>query len=100
LPQTFLAGLLQDVVHQGQQLHVARLGVLAALEAAQRARNGRLDDRHLVVDQKRAQRGTANHGHFPRQRLQDRTHVAAVGDEHPEHGTQCDDPTDDDEHVR
>jgi hypothetical protein len=32
--QAFLARLLQDVVEQRQQLHVARLGVLAALEAA------------------------------------------------------------------
>jgi hypothetical protein len=51
----------------------------------------------LITDEG-AQRGAADHGHFPGQRLEDGAHVAAVGDEHPEHATEHDDPTDDDEH--
>jgi hypothetical protein len=68
--QAFLAGLLQDVVQQRQQLHVARLGVLAALEAAAQARDGGLDHLHLVVGQEGAHRGTADGDHLERQRLQ------------------------------
>jgi hypothetical protein len=96
--QALLAGLLQDVVKQRHQLHVARLGVLAALEALPHAGQRGLQHLGLVVRDEGAQRGTADGGHFERQRLQHHADVAAVRDEHAEHGTERDEPADDDEH--
>ena len=97
--QAFLARLLQDVVHQRHQLHVARLGVLAALEAlAQAARRG-LQHLGLVVGDEGAERRAADGCHLEGQRMQHHGDVAAVRDEHAEHGRQRDDPANDDEHV-
>jgi hypothetical protein len=54
--QAFLAGLLQDVVEQRHQFHVARLGVLGALERLGDQRDGGLEHLGLVVDQTNAPR--------------------------------------------
>jgi hypothetical protein len=97
--QAFLARLLQDVVEQRHQFHVARLGVLAALEALRHAAHRGLQDLGLVVGDEGAQRRAADGGHLERQRLQHDADVAAVRDEDAEHGAQRDQPTDDDEHV-
>jgi hypothetical protein len=59
--QAFLARLLQHVVEQRHQLHVARLGVLAALEALGEPRHGRLEHLRLVVGDERAD-GRAHDG--------------------------------------
>jgi hypothetical protein len=82
--QPFFAGFLEDVEHQRHELHVARLGVFAALEAGTQARHGLLDHLHLVVGQEGAHSGAPDGQHFPGEGLQDYTDVSAVDDEHPE----------------
>src|SRR5262249_16570728 len=83
-----------------QQLHVAILAVLAALEAAAQARHRGLDDLHLVVGQEGAQRRAEDGDHLERERVQDDLDIAAVGNEDAEDAAQCEDPADDDKHVR
>ena len=96
--QAFLAGLLQDVVHQRHQLHVARLGVLAALEALAQALGRGLQHLGLVVGDERAEGRASNGRHLEGQCLQHHGDVAAVRDEHTENGRQRNDPANDDEH--
>mgnify|MGYP000876515986 CR=1 FL=1 len=96
--QAFLAGLLQDVKEQCHQLHVTRLGVLAALEAQAQTCDGGLDDLGLVVGEKRTHCGTANGDQFKRQGMQNHHDVAAVKDVNAKHANQDDKPADDYKH--
>ena len=98
--QPFLARLLQDVVEQRHQVHVARLGVLVALERCRNGSHRGLEHLGLVVHDERPQGGAANRDHFKRQRLQQHVHVAAVGYEYAENAPKSDGIANDDEHVR
>jgi hypothetical protein len=53
--QALLAGLLQDVVEQRHQFHVARLGVFGAFERLRDQLDGGLEHLGLVVDDEGAQ---------------------------------------------
>ncbi|MCY1545640.1 hypothetical protein D9M68_815920 [compost metagenome] len=97
--QAFLARLLQDVELQRHELHVARLGVAAALEAAGQTFERRFDDLHLVVDDEGTQGRTEDGCHLERQCLEHHADVAAVEDVHAEDAKHRNDKTDDDEHV-
>jgi hypothetical protein len=97
--QAFFARLLQDVVQQRHQLHVARLGVLAALEAARQAGGRGLEHLHLVVGDEGSERRAHDRDHLEWQCVQHDGDVAAVRDVHAEHAAQRNDPADDDEHV-
>jgi len=97
--QAFLAGLLQDVVEHGHQLHVAGLGVLGPLERHGQCGQGGLDDLGLVVHHKGAQRATQNGDDLEGQGLEDHADIPAVHDVHTEDAAQADDVTDDDEHA-
>ena len=97
--QAFLARLLQDVVQQRQQFHVARLAELAALEAGAQALHRALDHLHLVVGQERSARRAEDRDELHRQRVRNDGDVAFFGDVHAEDATQCDDPADDHKHF-
>ena len=89
--QAFLARLLQDVVEQGEQLHVARLAELAALEALPQALDRGLHHLGLVVGQEGAACRAEDGDHLERQGVQDHADVAAVHDVHAEDAGQCED---------
>ena len=97
--QPFLAGLLQEVVEQRHQFHVARLAVLAALEARAQAFDGGLDDFHLVGGQERTQCCAEDGDRFERQRLQDHLDVSTVNDVHAKDADHGKAPTDEYEHA-
>jgi len=96
--QAILAGLLQDVVEQGHQRQVTRLGVLGALERSGDRLAGRLQHLGLVVHHEGPECAAADHQHLDGQRGQYHGNVAAVDDEAAEHTAQRNEITDDDKH--
>jgi len=97
--QAFLAGLLQQVVLQRHELHVARLGVTAALEATRQPLERSFHHLHLVVDDESAQGRAQDGRHLERQGLEHHGDVAPVEDVDAEDAKHRNDKTDDDEHV-
>ncbi len=96
--QAFLARLLQDVVEQRHQLHVARLRVLRALEDAGDRCDRRLQHLRLVVHRERAERAAQDRQQLGRQRVQDHADVAAVDDVGAEDAAHRDGVTDQNDH--
>lgn len=96
--QPLFTGLLQDVVQQGQELHISRLGVLATLKQGWHGLQGGLEHFRLVVDDKRPQ-GTAQNRHeLGWQGFDDDGHVAAVDGIGAEDARQSHDVADDYKH--
>ena len=97
--QAFLARLLQDVVEQRHQLHVARLRVLRALQHARQRGERRLEHLRLVVDDEGAERAAEDGHQLRRQRVDDHADVAAVQDVGTEDAAERHGVTDENEHV-
>ena len=96
--QAFLARLLQDVVEQRHQLHVARLRVLRALQHARDRGEGRLQHLGLVVDREGAERAAQDRHQLGRQGVQDHADVAAMDDVGAEDAPHRDGVTDQNDH--
>ncbi|MNZ95717.1 hypothetical protein D3C78_1148820 [compost metagenome] len=98
--QAFLADLDHDLVQQRQQLHVACLGVLGALERARQRGLDRFQRLALVADHEGADGAAQNRQHLGRQRLDDHRHVPAVNNVGAEDTAQRDHITNDDIHKQ
>lgn len=96
--QAFLAGLLQQVVQQGQQAHEPGFGVLGAFDGQRNGSCCGLQHLGLIAHDEGAKRPATNGGHFKRQCLAQHGHVATVQSVDAEDAAEGHEVTDEDKH--